>query len=156
MRASAGQVQAALALGLTRSQSLRAVELPHALPTLMAGVKTAAGTASARWRPEPAPRRLSNSGPKGMRTRTRVGWLMSGWLTAVPAQAGCSRPINVPMAPIGLSVSFDDGQAQGVYPTLLREVAASSQCKFDVQKVPRARLQSMSPCDRNRKQKSLP
>lgn len=50
---------------------------------------------------------------------------------------------------IGLSVSFDDGQAQGVYPTLLREAAASSQCKLDVQKVPRARLQSMSPSDRN-------
>lgn len=40
----AGQVQAALALGLTRGQALRAIELPQALPTLMAGVKTAAVT----------------------------------------------------------------------------------------------------------------
>jgi len=41
---SPGLVQAALALGLTRGQTLRAVELPLALPTLMAGVKTAAVT----------------------------------------------------------------------------------------------------------------
>ncbi len=37
-----GLAQAALSLGLTRSQSLREVQLPLALPTLMAGVKTAA------------------------------------------------------------------------------------------------------------------
>ncbi|WP_444763767.1 glycine betaine ABC transporter substrate-binding protein [Roseateles sp.] len=41
---SAGQTQAALALGLSRRQTLRAIELPQALPTLMAGVKTAAVT----------------------------------------------------------------------------------------------------------------
>ncbi|MFT7774790.1 glycine betaine ABC transporter substrate-binding protein [Roseateles sp.] len=39
-----GLTGAALALGLTRGQTLRAVELPLALPTLMAGVKTAAVT----------------------------------------------------------------------------------------------------------------
>lgn len=38
----AGLAQAALSLGLTRRQSLREVQLPLALPTLMAGVKTAA------------------------------------------------------------------------------------------------------------------
>ena len=37
-----GLVPAALALGLSRGQALRAVELPLAAPTLMAGVKTAA------------------------------------------------------------------------------------------------------------------
>ncbi|NCT82011.1 MAG: ABC transporter permease subunit [Comamonadaceae bacterium] len=41
---SAGLTESALALGLTRGQTLRAVELPLALPTLMAGVKTAAVT----------------------------------------------------------------------------------------------------------------
>ena len=40
----AGLRDAALALGLTRGQTLRLVELPLALPTLMAGVKTAAVT----------------------------------------------------------------------------------------------------------------
>ena len=38
----AGLAQAALSLGLTRRQSLRVVQLPLALPMLMAGVKTAA------------------------------------------------------------------------------------------------------------------
>ncbi len=38
----AGLSQAALSLGLTRSQCLREVQLPLALPTLLAGVKTAA------------------------------------------------------------------------------------------------------------------
>ncbi|MGM9483979.1 ABC transporter permease/substrate-binding protein [Roseateles sp. NT4] len=41
---SRGLTESALALGLTRGQTLRAVELPLALPTLMAGVKTAAVT----------------------------------------------------------------------------------------------------------------
>lgn len=39
-----GLTQAAQALGLTRRQTLNAIELPLALPTLMAGVKTAAVT----------------------------------------------------------------------------------------------------------------
>ena len=38
----AGLAQAALSLGLTRVQSVRQVQLPLALPTLLAGVKTAA------------------------------------------------------------------------------------------------------------------
>ncbi|RTL46923.1 MAG: ABC transporter permease subunit [Burkholderiales bacterium] len=40
----AGLRQAAMALGLTPAQTLRAVEIPLALPTLMAGIKTAAVT----------------------------------------------------------------------------------------------------------------
>ena len=39
-----GLVQAAQALGLRRGQALAAIELPMALPTLMAGIKTAAVT----------------------------------------------------------------------------------------------------------------
>jgi len=41
---STGLLDAALALGLTRGQALRSIELPLSLPTLMAGVKTAAVT----------------------------------------------------------------------------------------------------------------
>ncbi len=60
------------------------------------------------------------------------------------AQAGCSRPIDVPMAPIGLSVGFDAGdRATGLYPTLLRELAASTGCDFQIRRVPRARLQKL-------------
>ena len=78
-----------------------------------------------------------------MNAKTRSGLWVLGWLVAVQAQASCTRPINVPMAPIGLSVSFEDGRAQGIYPTLLREVAASAQCQLDIHRVPRARLQTM-------------
>lgn len=62
---------------------------------------------------------------------------------ATAAQAGCSRPIEVPMAPIGLSVSFDGQASGGVYPTLLREVGRAAGCEFRIQRVPRARLQRM-------------
>ncbi|KQV60102.1 hypothetical protein ASC95_01070 [Pelomonas sp. Root1217] len=65
-------------------------------------------------------------------------------LAAMSARADCSRAIHVPMSPIGLSVSFEDGRAQGIYPTLLREVAAADgRCQFDMHRVPRARLQSL-------------
>lgn len=78
-----------------------------------------------------------------MNARTRFGvWLM-GWLVAASAQAACTRPLSVPLAPIGRSVSFDGGQAQGIYPTLLAEVSAASQCQLELSKVPRARLQTM-------------
>lgn len=59
------------------------------------------------------------------------------------AEAGCSRPIEVPMAPIGLSVSFEGERSEGVYPTLLRELGAAVGCEFRMQRVPRARLQRM-------------
>ena len=81
-----------------------------------------------------------------MNARARSGWWMAVCLlaaAATAAEAGCSRPVNVPMAPIGLSVSFEDGRAQGIYPTLLREAAASAHCQFDMHRVPRARQQSM-------------
>ncbi|MFC6219033.1 transporter substrate-binding domain-containing protein [Pelomonas aquatica] len=61
-------------------------------------------------------------------------------LAVPPAGAGCQRPIDVPMAPLGLSVSFDGERAGGIYPALLRELAASTGCVFQVHRVPRARL----------------
>lgn len=78
-----------------------------------------------------------------MNARARSGGWAAGLLLAAAAQADCTRPVNVPMAAIGLSVSFEDGKAQGIYPTLLREVAAAAGCQFTIQKVPRARLQTM-------------
>lgn len=47
------------------------------------------------------------------------------------------------MAPIGLSVTFEGDRAAGIYPTLLRELSASTGCEFQLQRVPRARLQKM-------------
>lgn len=79
-----------------------------------------------------------------MTGRARVGfWWASLLMAAGSAQANCSRPLTVPMAPIGLSVSFDDDRIEGVYPTLLRELSPSAGCEFQLQRVPRARLQKM-------------
>jgi polar amino acid transport system substrate-binding protein len=78
-----------------------------------------------------------------MTTRVQwTGWLL-GLLAATAADAGCSRAIEVPMAPVGLSVRFDGERAAGIYPTLLREVGAAAGCEFQFQRVPRARLQKM-------------
>lgn len=71
-----------------------------------------------------------------------AGW-MASLLAAGSAEAGCSRAIEVPMAPVGLSVSFDGERATGIYPTLLRELGAAAGCEFLFQRVPRARLQKM-------------
>ncbi|MFK4709101.1 polar amino acid transport system substrate-binding protein [Roseateles asaccharophilus] len=78
-----------------------------------------------------------------MNASVRAGLCMAGWLAVATAQAACTRPINVPMAAIGVSVNFDESKAVGIYPTLLREVAASTRCQLDMHKVPRARLQTL-------------
>lgn len=75
------------------------------------------------------------------RMRTVVASLAA--LAALGAQASCPRPLQVPLAPIGVSVSFDGNQATGIYPTLLREVAADTGCQLEVQRVPRARQQKL-------------
>lgn len=82
-----------------------------------------------------------------MRALTRRGagaaWA-AGLVAAMgSAEAACSRPMTVPMAPVGLSVSFEDERIGGVYPTLLREMSAPAGCEFQLQRVPRARLQKM-------------
>jgi polar amino acid transport system substrate-binding protein len=79
-----------------------------------------------------------------MTGRARAGfWWACLLMAAGSAQANCSRPLAVPMAPIGLSVSFDDDRIEGVYPTLLREMSPSLGCEIQIQRVPRARLQKM-------------
>jgi polar amino acid transport system substrate-binding protein len=75
-----------------------------------------------------------------LRSGLCVAWLL---VAAGGAEAGCTRGIDVPMAPIGLSVSFDGERSGGIYPTLLREMGPASGCEFQVQRVPRARLQKM-------------
>lgn len=79
-----------------------------------------------------------------MITTARAGLIWAWMLMAAgAAQANCSRALAVPMAPIGLSVSFDDDRTEGVYPTLLREMAPATGCEFEIQRVPRARLVRM-------------
>ncbi|WP_457424327.1 substrate-binding periplasmic protein [Roseateles sp. P5_E7] len=78
-----------------------------------------------------------------MNARARSGIWAWGLLAAAAAQAGCSRPVEVPLAPVGVSVSFDGERIVGLYPTLLRELGAAHGCEFKMHRVPRARLQQM-------------
>lgn len=77
----------------------------------------------------------------GLRTPLSV---MLWALAALPAGAGCSRSIHVPIAPIGLSV-FVDGEngLSGVYPDVLRSAGPKEDCTFEFSVVPRARLDLM-------------
>jgi polar amino acid transport system substrate-binding protein len=56
------------------------------------------------------------------------------------AEAGCSRTIRAPMAPSGRLVMVENGQVDGVWPELLRQVGEAAGCRFDLAPMPRARL----------------
>jgi len=47
------------------------------------------------------------------------------------------------MAPMGLSAAFDGERAHGLYPALIRELTAATDCQFQIHRVPRARLQKL-------------
>lgn len=47
------------------------------------------------------------------------------------------------MAPMGLSAAFDGERAHGLYPALIRELTAATDCQFRIHRVPRARLQKL-------------
>lgn len=59
-------------------------------------------------------------------------------LAASAAQAGCSRPMNVPVSATGQSVIIADNDISGIYPELLRSLAKEG-CEFVLTPVPRAR-----------------
>ena len=74
----------------------------------------------------------------------RMGVLTLGCLMAGLAQAACSRTIQVPLAPVGLSVLLPpQGPPTGVYPELLRQVGEADGCHFAMSAVPRARQELM-------------
>lgn len=56
-------------------------------------------------------------------------------------RAECTRPISVPVAPVGLSVTVQDEQVGGVYPEVLRGLGTD--CQFEFAIVPRARLEAL-------------
>ena len=78
-----------------------------------------------------------------MNAKARAGWWVLGVMAAGATQAGCSRTIEAPMAPVGLSVSFDGERSSGIYPTLLNELGAAIGCEFRIHRMPRARVQKM-------------
>jgi len=60
-------------------------------------------------------------------------------LAACAVHALCSRDIQVPVAPIGLSVSIQAKQVGGIYPEVLRNLSEREGCSFQFSVVPRAR-----------------
>jgi polar amino acid transport system substrate-binding protein len=59
------------------------------------------------------------------------------------ASAGCSRPILVPAAPVGVAVTVTGQKIGGMYPELLRLVGSKAGCEFKFSVVPRIRLEVM-------------
>ncbi len=75
---------------------------------------------------------------------TQVGVLTLGCIALGFAQAACSRVIQVPLAPVGLSVLLPpQGPPSGVYPELLRLLGEAEGCHFAMNAVPRARQELM-------------
>jgi polar amino acid transport system substrate-binding protein len=64
-------------------------------------------------------------------------------LLHAPAFAGCSRPITVPAASTGHTVTFVNGQAGGMVPELLATIGARAGCTLVWSQVPRMRLEAM-------------
>ncbi|MCG2585790.1 ABC transporter substrate-binding protein [Massilia sp. TS11] len=70
--------------------------------------------------------------------------LLALWLAGVTsAMAGCSRPIQVPVAAIGFSVTVKNGEVGGVFPEMLNAVMGRLGCELRWSVVPRARLEAM-------------
>lgn len=59
-----------------------------------------------------------------------------------PAQS-CSRPLQVPVATVGVSVYAVGDRVEGAYPSLLRQLGAQQGCEFRFSLMPRARVEQM-------------
>lgn len=58
------------------------------------------------------------------------------------ATSSCSRDIQVPVAPIGMSITqLENGAVGGIYPEALQAAVLKAGCKFVYSVVPRARLE---------------
>lgn len=64
-------------------------------------------------------------------------------LCPTQVQAGCSRPIIVPLAPVGISVIVNEDKLSGIYPEVLRKISARTGCQLKMTAVPQARLEAM-------------
>ena len=68
--------------------------------------------------------------------------LLACQLLSLPTWADCSRLMQVPVAPIGLTVIAKGNEVSGVYPDVLRSLERGN-CLFNFSIVPRARLEAM-------------
>lgn len=65
------------------------------------------------------------------------------FLFAQPAMAACSRPIEVPVAPIGQSIFVKGDTVSGAYYDMLTTLRERTGCIFHFRVVPRMRLEAM-------------
>lgn len=76
--------------------------------------------------------------------RTFRHWLaVLPWAAALPAYAGCSRDIVVPVSSTGVSVIVGNGTFSGIYPELFRSLGPRAGCHFLFTAAPRARQELM-------------
>ncbi len=75
----------------------------------------------------------------------RAHALASLLLSCMPllAQADCLRALRVPVAPIGLAVTVNDGEVGGIYPDLLRAEMAKTGCAMEFQVMQRSRQEML-------------
>lgn len=59
------------------------------------------------------------------------------------ASAVCTRDLQVPISPVGISVTIKGTVISGIYPDLLREVGAKLSCQFHFSPAPRARQEML-------------
>lgn len=64
--------------------------------------------------------------------------LLATW-AAGSSFAACSRVLQVPISPAGISVTIQGTAVSGIYPDMLRQVGAKIGCQFSFSAVPRAR-----------------
>lgn len=76
-------------------------------------------------------------------SRAFLASLLLAAAVAIPAQAGCSRPIIVPAAASGHSVTIKGAQVGGMFPEMLTLIGARTGCSFQWSIVPRIRLETM-------------
>ncbi len=80
-----------------------------------------------------------------MSNHSRSLFAAAFFLALLPAWAlaQCSRPLQVPVAPIGQAVTLDAGKVGGIFPELLRNAAAKEGCTIEFTVVPRARQEML-------------
>lgn len=59
------------------------------------------------------------------------------------AAADCSRVLNVPVGPMGITITVDSGTVGGIFPDMLRAGGKAAGCEFNWTVAPRARVEAM-------------
>lgn len=92
-----------------------------------------------------AERPSAGSAPGARRLRGVAGGLLLSLLPGLALALGgaCSRALQVPVAPIGVAVIISEGKVGGIFPDLLRSMAAKDGCEVEFPVVPRARQELM-------------